>query len=145
MNIKGLCRYLSQVGPTAKSSWPPGVKGMPSFPLRLPRTLALGSRPRPGPGGTLCTGAQRLPEIQILGRVMPPSTHAWQACQVCQCSQSPSWPNTTSCSRCREMPMPARLRSLRPRQRPNRPEGARGRWRLTTSRGRCPVCQGPLI
>ena len=32
---------------------------------------------------------------------------------VCQCSQSPSWSSTTSCSRCREMPMPAWLRSLR--------------------------------
>ena len=37
------------------------------FPLRLPRTLALGSRPRPGRGGALCcTGAPYLPEVQIL-------------------------------------------------------------------------------
>jgi len=79
------------------SAAPVGVKGMHPFPLRLPRTLALGSHPRPGPGGARCTGAQRLPEIQILGRVMPPSSHA---CQVCQWSQSPSWPSTTSCSRC---------------------------------------------
>jgi len=79
------------------SAAPVGVKGMHPFPLLLPRTLALGSHPRPGPGSARCTGAQRLPEIQILGRVMPPSSHA---CQVCQWSQSPSWPSTTSCSRC---------------------------------------------
>jgi len=30
---------------------------MPFFPLRLPRTLALGSRPRAGPGGARCTGS----------------------------------------------------------------------------------------
>ena len=77
---------------------PVGVKGMPPFPLRLPRTLALGSRRGPGPGGARCTGAQRF--IQILGRLMPQFSHARQACQVCQCSQSPRWPGTTSCSGC---------------------------------------------
>ena len=86
---------------------------MPPFPHRLPKTLALGSRPCPGPGGARCTGAQRLPEIQILGRLMPLFSHARQACQVCQCPQSPRWPSTTSCSWCREMPMPARLQSSR--------------------------------
>ena len=91
------------------SAAPVGGKTMPPFPLRLPRTLALGSRARPGPGGTLCTGAQRLPEIQILGRLMQWFSHAWQACQVCQCSQSPRWSSTTSCSGCQEMPMPAQL------------------------------------
>ena len=60
------------------SAAPVGVKGMHPFPLLLPRTLALGSHPRPGPGSARCTGAQRLPEIQILGRVMPPSSHACQ-------------------------------------------------------------------
>eukprot|EP00277_Geminigera_cryophila_P022219 CAMPEP_0179470300 /NCGR_PEP_ID=MMETSP0799-20121207/50764_1 /TAXON_ID=46947 /ORGANISM="Geminigera cryophila, Strain CCMP2564" /LENGTH=41 /DNA_ID= /DNA_START= /DNA_END= /DNA_ORIENTATION= len=40
-----------------------------TFPLRLPRTSALGSRPRPGPGGACGTGAQRLAEIQILRRL----------------------------------------------------------------------------
>jgi len=80
--------------------FPVGVKGMPPFPLQLPRTMALGSRPGPGPGGASCTGAQRF--IQILGRLMPRFSHARQACQVCQCSQSPRWPSTTSCSGCRE-------------------------------------------
>jgi len=47
----------------------------------------MGFRPRPGPGGTRCTGAERLPAIQTLGRVMPPSSHAWQPCQVCQFSE----------------------------------------------------------
>ena len=41
-------------------------------------TVAMGSHTRPGPGSARCTGAQRLPEIQILGRVMPPSSHACQ-------------------------------------------------------------------
>ena len=86
---------------------------MPPFHLRLPRTLALGSRPCPGPSGAHGTGAQRLPEIQILGRLMPQFSHARQACQVCQCPQSPRWPSTTSCSECREMLMSARLRSSR--------------------------------
>jgi len=62
---------------------------MAPFPLRLPQTLALGSRPCPGPGGARCPGVQRLPEIQILGRLMPQFSHARQACrQVCQCPQS---------------------------------------------------------
>jgi len=49
------------------SAAPVGGKGMSPFPLRLPRTLTLGSRPRLGPGSARCTGAQHLPEIQILG------------------------------------------------------------------------------
>ena len=40
------------------SAAPVGVKGMHPFPLLLPRTLALGSHPRPGPGSARCTGAQ---------------------------------------------------------------------------------------
>ena len=39
-------------------------------------------------------------QIQTPGRVVSPSSHARQPCQVCQCSLSPSWPSTTSCSRC---------------------------------------------
>jgi len=82
------------------SGAPVGGKGMPPFSILLPQTLTMESRPRPGPGGTRCTGEERLPAIQTLGRVMPPSSHARQPCQVCQCSLSPSWPSTISCSRC---------------------------------------------
>jgi len=91
------------------SGAPAGGKGMPPFCILLPQNLAMESRPRPGPDDTRCTGEERLPAIQTLGRVMPPSSHARQLSQVCQCSLSPSWPG---CSRCWEMPMPARLRSL---------------------------------
>ena len=56
------------------------VKGMPLFPLQLPRTMPLASRPGPGHGGARCT------EAAILG-LMPRFSHAQQACQVCQCSQ----------------------------------------------------------
>ena len=87
-----------------------GGKGIPPFSILLPQTLAMESHPRPGPGGTRCTGEERLPVTQTLGRVMPLSSHARLPCQVCQCSLSPSWP---SCSRCWSMPMPARLWSLR--------------------------------
>ena len=93
------------------SAIPVGGKGMPPFPLGLPQTLALGSRPCPGPGGARCAGAQRLPEIQILGRLVLQFSHARQACQVCQCPQSLRWPSTTSCIRCREMPMRAWFQS----------------------------------
>ena len=56
------------------------VKGMRLFPLQLPRTIPLASRPGPGHGGARCT------EAAILG-LMPRFSHAQQACQVCQCSQ----------------------------------------------------------
>ena len=35
------------------------VQDMSPFPLQLPRTMPLASRPRPGPGGARCTGAQQ--------------------------------------------------------------------------------------
>ena len=79
------------------SGAPAGGKGMPPFCILLPQNLAMESRPRPGPDDTRCTGEERLPAIQTLGRVMPPSSHARQLSQVCQCSLSPSWPG---CSRC---------------------------------------------
>jgi len=43
------------------SAAPVGGNDMSPFSNRLPRTLALGSLPRPGPGGARCTGAERLP------------------------------------------------------------------------------------
>ena len=80
------------------SGAPVGGKDMPPISILLPQTLAMESRP--GPDGTRYTGAERLPAIQTPGRVMPPSSHARQPCQVYQCSLSPSWPSTISCSRC---------------------------------------------
>jgi len=107
---------------------PVGGKGMPPFYILLPQTLPMESRPRPGPGDTRCTGEERLPAIQTLGRVMRPSSHAWQSSQVCQCSLSPSWPR---CSRSWAMPMPAWLRSL---QHGKRSCGARLEiWRTLTN------------
>ena len=38
---------------------PVGVEGMPTITHQLPRTMALGSRPGPGPDGARCTGAQQ--------------------------------------------------------------------------------------
>jgi len=78
------------------SGAPVGGKSMPPFYILLPRTLAMESRPRQGPGDTRCTGEERLPAIQTLERVMRPPSHVWQPSQVCQCSLSPSWPR---CSR----------------------------------------------
>jgi len=68
------------------------------FPLRLPRTSALGSRPRPGPGGAPCgTGAPRLPEIQILGHRMIPlvGMSDWRALPVF-CCFSERWQRTST-------------------------------------------------
>jgi len=65
------------------SAAPVRVKGMHPFPLRLPRTLALESHPHPGPASARSTGAQRQPEIHILGRVMSPSSHACQLWSLC--------------------------------------------------------------
>ena len=50
------------VGRTVRRSRLPSgcrVQGMPPFPLQLPRTMPLASRPGPGPGGARCTGAQQ--------------------------------------------------------------------------------------
>jgi len=68
------------------------------FPLRLPRTPALGSRPRLGPGGALRgTGALRLPEIQILGHRMIPfvGMSDWRALPVF-CGFSERWQRTST-------------------------------------------------
>ena len=51
------------VGRTVRRSRLPSgcrVQGMPPFPLQLPQTMPLASRPRQGPGGARCTGAQQL-------------------------------------------------------------------------------------